>query len=78
MLGEHHKHSAGLANTAGLAVWSILLQPMDCGNSRFESLWAIGLSSLMLVVYCVCIGLYDVLIIFSGESYRVSAFMCGP
>jgi len=38
MLGEHHKHSTGLAKSVGLAVRGVLLRSVDCGNRSFESL----------------------------------------
>jgi hypothetical protein len=53
MLGEHHNRNTGLASTEGLAVWRVLLRAMDCGNSRFESLWAHVLSYLVFAVCCV-------------------------
>jgi hypothetical protein len=78
MLGEHHKRSAVLANTEGLAGRSVLLRPMDCGDRRFGTFRAQGFSSLVFAVFCVGTGLCDVPIIRSYESYRVFASMRAP
>jgi hypothetical protein len=56
--------------------WPRGLKKLDCWDCGFEPRWGHGCWSLVFVVWCVSMSLYDELITRWQESYRVCVCVC--